>query len=254
MWRVAPALPLVSLIVALFTFAPQLALPRPAGCGVGTHPACTSGSSSLFALLAVVALPVSLFAVGFFGAERWWYARVASGDVPLPRELWRVSWGYFWRFVRLGLLVAVLSMPVVLPILLAGRHSSGARAIALAAYVFILDIALTFVTPAMALSTESAWQALKTGIVALDRFWPRDALYAVVPPMALTIVTRVAPDVFGSRAVTAFAGVVAQLLTMFFAGAVTLLYVREIDPEVTARLHDRRSAVRPALSATGPGE
>jgi hypothetical protein len=242
-WRASPALPLVGLVVAVFVFAPNLTLPRPAGCGTGTHPACTSGSASTFALMSLLSLPFSAFGVGLLGAERWWYAKAASGDRPHAGQLWRVSWSYFWRFLRLGLLVGVLSLPVTLPILFAGRHSTGARSIALAAFVFILDIALTFVTPAMALSTDSAWQALKTGIVALDRLWPRDAPYAVVPPMALTIVTRVTPNVFGSRLVTALAGVAAQLLTMFFAGAVTLLYLRDVDPEAVTR-----------LSASSPGE
>jgi hypothetical protein len=53
----------------------------------------------------------------------------------------------------------------------------------------------------------------------------------------------VTPNVFGSRLVTAGAGVAAQVLTVFFAGAVTLLYIRDVDPEAVAR-----------LSATGPGE
>jgi len=254
MWRTAPALPLVGLVVAVFTFAPQFVVPRPSGCGLGTHPACTSGSQPMFILLTLIGLPVSVFAVGLFGAERWWYATLASGDTPRAGDLWRVSWSYFWRFVRLGLLVTVLSLPVVLPILLAGRHSTGTRSIALAAYVFVLDIALTFVTPAMALSTDSAWQALKQGTVALDRRWPRDALYAVVPPMALTIVARVAPTVFGSRVVTALAGVAAQLLTMLFAGAVTLFYIREVDPQAVTRLHELPYRGRQALSAAGPGE
>lgn len=254
MWRSAPALPLVGLVVAVFTFAPQFVVPKPNGCGVGTHPACTSGSQPLFLLLTVIGLPVTLFAIGLFGGERWWYATMANGGSPRAGDLWRMSWRYFWRFVRLGLLVVLLSLPVVVPILLAGRHSTGTRSLALGAYVFVLDIALTFVTPAMALSTDSAWQALKQGIVALDRRWPRDALYAVVPPMALTIVVRVAPNVFGSRAVTALAGVAAQLLTMLFAGAVTLFYIREVDPQAVTRLHALPYSDGQALYAAGPSQ
>jgi len=254
MWGSAPALPLVGLVVAVFTFAPQFVVPKPAGCGLGAHPACTSGSQPLFVLLTLVVFPVSLFAVGLFGAERWWYAKLAAGDAPRPADLWRKSWSYFWRFVRLGLIVVLLSLPITLPVLLASRHSTGARSIALAAVVFVLDIALTFVTPALALSTDSAWQALKRGGSALKRLWPRDAWYALVPPMAFTILARAAPTVFGSRAVTAVAGLAAQLLTMFFAGAVTLLYIREVDPESLARLHGRPNVVEAPLYASGPGE
>jgi hypothetical protein len=253
-WRQTPALPIVSITVALLMSAPQLAVPIPAGCGVGTHPACTSGNLPLFTLLSVAALPVSLFAIGLFGAERWWYARVASGDAPRPSELWRASWGYFWQFVRLGLLVALLSAPVLVPMILATKDSERAQSIALAAYFIVLDIALTFVTPALALSTNSAWQALKTGVTALDRQWPRDALYAVVPPMALTIVTRITPDVLGSRTVTALTGAAAQVLTMLFAGAVTLLYIRDVDPDAVAHLRPQQVHKQPPLYAAAPGE
>ncbi|HMC72310.1 MAG TPA: hypothetical protein VKJ07_24345 [Mycobacteriales bacterium] len=72
--------------------------------------------------------------------------------------------------------------------------------------------------------------------------------------MAFTIVARAAPTVFGSRAVTAIAGIAAQLLTMFFAGAVTLLYVREVDPESLTRLQGAQAALPPPLYASGPGQ
>ena len=72
--------------------------------------------------------------------------------------------------------------------------------------------------------------------------------------MAFTIVARAAPTVFGSRALTALAGVAAQLLTMLFAGAVTLLYVREVDPDSLTRLRGAQSAQSPLLYAYGPGQ
>jgi hypothetical protein len=61
-------------------------------------------------------------------------------------------------------------------------------------------------------------------------------VYAVIPPMALTILTRLVPHAFGPRWATVAAGVVAQMLTFLFAGATALLYVREIDPNAPHRL------------------
>jgi hypothetical protein len=237
-WRRTPILPMVAALLAILTFLPQLFFPQPNGCGIAGHPACTSGSRGLFTLLSVVELPAALFAVGFFGAERWWYAQVSSGNVPAGGQLWRVAWGYFWRFVRLGLLVSLISLPFVILYLSSLRNDTTRAAIAAGVWGFALDIALTFVTPALAFSTDSAWQALKTGVQTLDRLWPADLLYAVVPPLALSIVVRVVPGLLGSHAVTGLAGAVAQMLTMLFAGAIAIFYVREVDPSAPERLRD----------------
>jgi len=184
-----------------------------------------------------------LFGIGFYGAERWWYAQVASGAVPSSRWLWRISWSYFWRFVRLGLVTVVLALALV-PFLIAARHSTTRTSIAVDVWAFALDVAFTFVTPALAFSTDSAWSAVKIGVGTLNRLWPRDWVYAVIPPMALTILTRFVPHAFGPRWATAIAGAAAQLLTVLFAGATTLLYIREVDPDAPERLRYELQSMR----------
>jgi len=230
-WRRTPVLPLVAALLAVFAFLPQLTVPRPANCGLAGHPACTSSSPGLFFLMSFLALPASLYYIGFVGAERWWYAHVSRGEVPAKKTLWRMAWLYFWQFFRLGLLVMLITSPLVLPFALNVRHDQTRLSLVFLVWSLALDIALTFVTPALVFSTHSAWQAMKIGVRTLDRLWPRDMLYALVPPLAVTIVARATPGLFGSRAVTALAGAVAQLLTVLFAGATTLLYIREIDPQ-----------------------
>ena len=166
--------------------------------------------------------------------------------------LWRVSWSYVGRFVRLGLVTIVLSLPIV-PFLVAARHSETRLSIAIGVWAFALDVALTFVTPALAFSTDSAWSALRIGATTLNRLWPRDWVYALIPPMALTVLTRLVPHAFGPRWATAAAGAVAQVLTVLFAGATAMLYLREIDPDAPERLREaggvdsgRRPGVREA--------
>jgi hypothetical protein len=215
-------LPLTAVAVAVAGFVPNLFAPSPSRCGTAGHPACTSGSPGGYALLSFVLLPVALYGVGFFGAERWWYAQVSAGVVPSSRMLWRVSWSYFWRYVRLGLVTVVIGVPV-LPFLLAVRHSTTRTSIALGVWAFALDIAFTFVTPALAFSTDSAWSAVRIGCGTLNRLWPSDWVYAVIPPMALTILTRLVPHAFGPRWATAGAGALAQVLTVLFAGTTAML-------------------------------
>lgn len=234
-WRRTPALPLTAVAIAVAAFVPNLFTPSPRGCGMTGHPACTSGSNAAFALFGLLSLPVTLFGIGFFGAERWWYSQVDAGAVPPAGMLWRVGWSYFWRFVRLGLVTLVLVIPIV-PFLVAARDSTTRLAIALGVWFFAIDIAYTFVTPALAFTTDSAWAALRIGVSTLNRLWPRDWVYALVPPMALTLLTRLVPHAFGPRWATAAAGAVAQLLTVLFAGATALLYIREIDPQAPERL------------------
>ena len=234
-WRRTPVLPAVAITIAAIGFVPNLFAPTPRGCGASGHPACTSGSPAAYALFAFLSLPALLYGVGFYGAERWWYSQISAGLVPSSRMLWRISWSYFWRFVRLGLVALVLAVPIV-PFLVVIRHSTTRTSIALGVWAFALDIAFTFVTPALAFSTDSAWSALRIGAGTLNRLWPRDWVYAVIPPMALTILTRFVPHAFGPRWATAAAGAGAQVLTVLFAGATTMLYVREIDPEAPERL------------------
>ena len=229
-WRRTPVLPVIAAVLAAVAFLPQLTAPQPAGCGIGTNPPCRSGSQGAFLLLSLLTFPASLYFIGFVGAERWWYAHVSRGEVPAAGTLWRIAWMYFGRFFRLGLLTILISSPLVLPFALGVVHDKTRLSLVFLVWSVALDIALTFVTPALAFSTDSAWQALKIGVTTLDRLWPRDMLYVLVPPLAITIVARATPGVFGSRAVTAFAGAAAQLLTVLFAGATTLLYIREVDP------------------------
>ena len=223
-------LPAIALVVAVAAFLPQLTLAQPTNCGLAGHPACTSGNRALFTLLTVLVFPITLYYVGFVGAERWWYAHVSRDEVPAAGTLWRIAWAYFGRFFRLGLLAILISAPLLLPFALSVRHDQTRLSVVFLVWGVALDIAFTFVTPALTFSTHSAWQALKIGVATLDRHWPRDLLYAIVPPLAISIVTRATPGIFGSRLVTALAGVAAQLLTLLFAGATTLFYIREVDP------------------------
>jgi hypothetical protein len=143
--------------------------------------------------------------------------------------------------------VTLIAAPVLVPLLVGTRNSDSGRALVFGLCGLVLDFTLTFVTPALALSTDSAWQALKVGVRLLDQLWPRDVMYVIVPPLAITVVARLAPAAFGSAVVPAVAGAAGHLLTMLFAGATTFLYVREVDADAPTRLAGRTA--RAAMSA-----
>src|SRR5688500_9030315 len=80
-WRTAPALPLASVALSQALLVPD----------------------DLFWL----GLPVALFGIGWLGTERIWYLRIFRGEEIKRGELWRLTWAFFWRFLRLGLLMAM---------------------------------------------------------------------------------------------------------------------------------------------------
>ncbi|HVL38251.1 MAG TPA: hypothetical protein VM328_02560 [Fimbriimonadaceae bacterium] len=173
--------------------------------------------------------------MGWFGSERIWYLRIYRHEAITVWELWRITWAFFWRFVRLGILTAVVWSPVLI---LAFRNSPNGTVgpekafsapsvwIASAILTVAIDFALTFVTPALAFSTRRVREALRLGIRMLRDHWPQTAWYAVVPPLALLFMFRLTDpsslNLFWRMAVSAG----STLLNLWFKGATAAFYLR----------------------------
>lgn len=225
-WRVAPLLPLTSVSLLLTSYIP--------------NPWWWLG------------LPAFLFSVGWVGSERIWYLRIYRNEGIAPRELWRMTWAFFWRFVRLGLLTAIVWSPVLF---LAFRNiandpenaetafSTPTVWIPFAILTVVTDFALTFVTPALAFSTRRVPEAVRLGFRMLRDHWPRTAWYALVPPLAVVIMFRVAEptalSLWGRVAVSAG----STLLNLWFKGATAAFYLRrvEVGSQGAAFVHDSES-------------
>jgi hypothetical protein len=98
-----------------------------------------------------------------------------------------------------------------------------------AGWCLLLDVLGTFITPALAFATWSAFQATKIGVRTLVKLWPGDWAYALVPPLAISAIAHVSPNEFGARSATVIVGMVSQFLASLFAGPTTLRYLREAD-------------------------
>ena len=173
-WRVAPLLPLTSVALFLTSYLPD--------------PWWWLG------------LPAFLFAMGWLGSERIWYLRIYRNEAISPRDLWHMTWAFFWRFVRLGLIAAILWSPVLIlgfrniandPDNAEKAFSTPAVWVASALLTVVLDFALTFVTPALAFSTRRVNEAVRHGLRMLRDHWPQMAWYALVPPLAVVLMLRV---------------------------------------------------------------
>ena len=95
---------------------------------------------------------------------------------------------------------------------------------------FVAYFALTFVTPALALTTNWVGDALRIGLRLLRRKWPRSAWYALIPSLGLLSVMSMrrgmTSDPFDAIGMT-FAGV-HTILALWFKGATVGFYDRHV--------------------------
>lgn len=185
-----------------------------------------------------LALPALLVSVGWFGSERVWYLRIYRHAAISPRELWRMTRAFFWRFLRLGLLAAIVWSPVLILAFRQGADdpesaekafSTPAVWVTSALLTLVIDFVLTFVTPALAFSTRRVREALRLGLRMLRDNWPGTAWYALVPPLAVVMMLRVTGpsslSVAGRIAVSAG----STLLYVSFKGATAAFYLRRVE-------------------------
>src|SRR5438046_1463846 len=157
-----PSVPLVSLAVMLLV------------CGDSR-----SGHDS--DVRSVVRSASMFFLAGWYGVERVFFQRHLLGRPVLLPHLLRLVKPFLGRFLMLGFWFGITFLAVFFPL---GRvmgidfNDSGAPVplalgVGMAAVVVAMDFALTFVTPALAYTTRSAWRASGIGFAMIRQTWPR---------------------------------------------------------------------------------
>ncbi|MEA2451689.1 MAG: hypothetical protein QOG04_399 [Actinomycetota bacterium] len=94
----------------------------------------------------------------------------------------------------------------------------------------VVDTVLTFVTPALAYTTNDPSKALRMGVNMLRDGWPSTAWYAVIAPMAIVFLTYAHPQ--DPRAISwpwIAGSALAGLLNLAVKGATARFYLRRID-------------------------
>ncbi len=92
-----------------------------------------------------------------------------------------------------------------------------------------MDVLLTFVTPALAYSTDRPAKAIALGWRLLRQDWPQCAWYALTPPLALILITRALPRSSLAVVPAAIFGTLAWMLNLWFKGATAAYYLRGHD-------------------------
>jgi hypothetical protein len=182
----------------------------------------------------VLVLPLDLFLLGFAGTQRVWFLRGFRFRSLDPGEIWPMTLAFIPRFLALSLVTGVslvgatfvlrgLGIPLSFASHAAAHRSLGV----LIGACLLADVALTFVTPALALSVHSWREALRRGLRMLWETWPASALYALSPGITIFALSASAPaksaDGTFDIALVAAAG---AILALWFKGAIVAFYVR----------------------------
>ncbi len=183
-------------------------------------------------------LPVVLFAVGWVGTERIWYLRIFRDQSIVPSELWRLTWAFFWRYALLGLVAVIVWSPAFgLALFRASEGSAGADEawertdviVVVTIVTLVLDVTLTFVTPALAFTTRRVREALGAGVSMLRDQWPRSCWYALVPPLTLVVLVRSVQSRSLNLTSEILISAASALLLLWFKGATVRFYLRRVD-------------------------
>jgi hypothetical protein len=183
------------------------------------------------------ALALDLFLMGFAGTQRVWFLRGFRDRSLKLAEIWPMTLRFIPRFLLLGLVTGGSFLTVLFVLRGVGIvRISASRAAGHAAHrplglviigaCLVADVALTFVTPALALSFRSWRQALRRGFRALQETWPSSAFYVLTPGITLFAVSALAPKSADGAVATALAAASGAVLALWFKGAVVAFYSR----------------------------
>ena len=191
---------------------------------------------SVPSLVVLLVLLVSVFWAGFVGVQRVWFLRL-SRDQVLPKDMiFPVTASFMGRFILLGLLMSIpwaVVSAVAAPFILSHVTANGTRHVPLVVFLLptmittlVLDVLLTFVTPALALSTSSVIQSLRLGIRMIGATWPSCAWYVIAPGLTLTALAGLLPNSWAGWWTPVVVGAVSTFLGLWFKGATVGFYVR----------------------------
>ncbi|HUO47700.1 MAG TPA: hypothetical protein VMU09_02590 [Acidimicrobiales bacterium] len=187
------------------------------------------------ALVGLVILVISLFWAGFVGTQRVWFLRLYRGTRLNGSRIMSFTALFIGRFIVLGLLVLlplIVAVAVAIPFTLSHSPVHGTSRhltellLPMILIMLVLDVLLTFVVPALALSTSSVPQALRLGLRMIRITWPSCAWYVIAPGLTLTALAGLFPTSKVGWWAPVIVGAVSTFLGLWFKGATVAFYAR----------------------------
>jgi hypothetical protein len=177
--------------------------------------------------MTLIALVLLLVSVGFYGAQRFWLDAAFHGEPYSIGEAAAQTRRCFGRFFVLGLCVGLAAFPVLF---LVGAVNSAnpvvARALLLVT-TFVIDVILTFVVPALALTTTSVGQAFAIGRRVVAQTGRASLWYRVAPGIALLSLSELLPTSTALGVVSVVFAMLSSLIALWFKGAILAFYLRQ---------------------------
>ena len=168
---------------------------------------------------------------GWIGTERICYLRSARGRRIELRELRRFTTSFILRYALLAILFGLLLIPLFL-IFLVGRDLDDVRPIGTGSVIaatvigLVLDVALTFVTPALAFTTRRTSAAVRLGLRMIWTEWPTCLPYVAIPSLVLVVGSRVIIGDGHDQGLTLVASGLGAGAGLWFKGAIAAYYLR----------------------------
>ena len=167
----------------------------------------------------------SLFFIGWPGTEREWYRR-AFADQEFPRaEIWRATRRFANPFFRLALIAAPFLLAAIFLVPLSG-FDPVVTVLVFVVLIFVVDIAATFVTPALTYTTTSAREAISIGWAMLRENWQAALPYALTPALVLVFGLRFLLVPLIGAENSALSTAIAALIALALKGATARFYLR----------------------------
>lgn len=190
-----------------------------------------------------ITIAAEVFLIGFIGTQRVWFLRRARGVPITSAEVWSLSWRFFGRFLCLELLCAIPAALVVVPVEIANTHQvvsstgvvttttdTGALTVAIVALSFVGDVFLTFVVPALALTTRSVSASIRLAWQVMKRSWPTNAWYLFAPGITLLALSGALPRSVLPTGAALVLSLFSAVVGLWFKGANVAFYMRSVPP------------------------
>jgi hypothetical protein len=168
---------------------------------------------------------LQLVVLGFVGTQRAWFQDAFRGEKLRADEVTSLTIGYMRRFVELALLIVIPFVPVAM-VVTSSDPDSRPGPVLIAAIAILLDVTLTFVVPALALTTSSVWQALRIGRQMISTTWPTCAWYVLLPGVTFASLVFVLPKSSTVKVVDLIGAVLFPVIALWFKGAILAFYLR----------------------------
>jgi hypothetical protein len=191
----------------------------------------------------LLCLLLGFFGFGWLGAERMFFLHRREGKSITLGELLSLAPSFIGRFASLTFWVGIVVTPIGIVGCVVAAHlgvqpdtplGRGLIRGGVAIIMIAVDLALTFVTSALAFSTSSAREAIRIGLSMIRRTWPRSGLYILCPPLALNMLNTIYPTQIPLVSLVTTSAL--ALLALITKGATAAFYLRErpVDADAPA--------------------